>query len=307
MGSVDIAINQAQEFILLKRDDAGLWRDFYTSHHQESVDWISAYIGVYLLESGVEQSQLKETANSLSMNQSEYGGWGYNKRVVPDADSTAYAIMFLSEFDFDLETAKSFLLKHQNQDGSFSTYLPKLIRKYRRLTHLISVKGWCSGIPEVTATVLQARGKNDKAVEYLKNSQQEDGSWRTYWGTDDIYATAQAVLTLDSNLNSEKGRAQEWLSKQNTSNPFYVALIIQSLASSEHNIENRLDELIYSQNPDGSWSSQPFLRFPYPSDIEPWKTDKRWRQDISDQNRLFTTATCLSSLVRYRNEKLHYN
>jgi len=64
-------------------------------------------------------------------------------------------------------------------------------------------------------------------------------------------------------------------------------------------VQGRLESLVAMQEKDGSWKSHPILRFPLPSNREPWINPVRLREDAQDQKRIFTTATCLRALVAY--------
>jgi len=313
MNKLEEAIKKARKFIFANRDSSGLWRDFESRTHGESVDWVSSYVGLCLLESGIPASDLELTANSILKRQNEeYYGWGYNEKIVPDADSTAFSILFLSHFGYDLERAKDFLLAHQKSYGSFGTYIPELIDRYcsqsswaKRIGNN-SFEGWCSGIPDVTATALQALGNDKEAVEYMKTHQANGGFWRAYWYNNDIYSTVHGIMAIKGHDSvNEIEKAQDWLARQRivADVPFYVALSLQGFmtnGSFGEQIENGIKKLLDLQQKDGSWRTYPILRFPLPSNLEPWNDSSRWREEAKDQNRMFTTATCLQTLSQYQ-------
>ncbi|MBS3141326.1 terpene cyclase/mutase family protein [Candidatus Woesearchaeota archaeon] len=300
-------ITNAKHFLFSERDTGGLWRDFYTDTHGESIDWISAYVGRSLLTAGVSFSELEITASNLLDRQGNEGGWGYNEKIFPDADSTANVILFLSYFENENEIsrAKRFLLRHQHPDGSFGTYVPKLIRKYKRIPEEMSIDGWCSGVPEITAVALEALGNNERAIAYLKSSQTEQGYWRSYWYTSDINSTTKAINSIRDKENCREMiiRARRWLIEQVESIeiPVYLAFLLDGIRGEQEysgEFYSGIDRLSKMQKDDGSWESYPILRFPLPSNTEPWKNSDRWRKDSKDQNRLFTTATCLNVLSK---------
>lgn len=305
MTTIERAIKQAKEFLLKNRQDNGAWKDFKTNTHGESIDWITSYVGLSMIESGVEKAHLEKTAKFIFDRQnSQYKGWGYNKKIGPDADSTAFAILFLSYFNFDLQNAKDFLLQHQNRDGSFSTYLSELAHTHRRIPPEMSVKGWCSGNVDVTTSAMRALNNNRDSISYLLNQQTHEGNLISYWYNDDIHSTTFFIQSVPQNKTQQIEKAREWLASQETHIPFYKALKIQGLipeSSYKKEIERETKNLITTQQLDGSWTSHPILRFPMPWDTKPWKTTQRWREDGKDQNRLFTTATCLKALSTYTN------
>ena len=65
--------------------------------------------------------------------------------------------------------------------------------------------------------------------------------------------------------------------------------------------------MLNSQKLDGSWETYSIMRIPLHSNLEPWKDNRMWRDDIKDQNRLFTTATCLKTLNDYKKIKYSRN
>lgn len=312
MKDLEKAIDNAKEFIFKGIDKKGLFKDFKTNNHKESVDWVSAYIALNLLKSGVKKSLLEDTAKSLYARQNKtLRGWGYNELIVPDADSTAYVIMFLSNFSYKLQKAKGFLLQHQKSNGSFSTYTHNLINTYAESNeawkHRIeneTFKGWHSGIVDITATLIQAIGYEQKTIQYIKENQTKEGFWRSYWYNDDVYATFQSINALRPHgFFEEIKQAQNWLSEKESKNPFYLALIMQGLminGNYKEKIDFEIKNLVQTQQTDGSWSADPILRFPSPDNLVPWNDTSRWREDIKDQNRLFTTSTCLKTLFDYK-------
>ncbi len=82
-------------------------------------------------------------------------------------------------------------------------------------------------------------------------------------------------------------------------NSFERALLLSSLLffprGRERAILDLLDQLVESQEADGSWESAPMLRVTRRDCFEPWKPGDPDRL-YCDQNRLFTTATVLEAL-----------
>ena len=97
------------------------------------------------------------------------------------------------------------------------------------------------------------------------------------------------------NNSDSRNKAKEWLSNNLSEIPFYLGLSLIGLEDSEEQ-NKRIKRLFELQKEDGSWESYTILRFPNPSNREPWVDATRWRDDSKDQNSLFTTATILASL-----------
>lgn len=310
MTSIEDAIARATSFVLNSRNpDDGMWYNFLTRHHGESADWVSSFVGLSLFRAGVPRNELLRTAESVLKRQRDGGGFSYNHKIVPDADSTAFAICFLSHFGFEgeLANARRFLIAHQHVDGGFATYREEAIRQYACIPQEMSVAGWCAGTPDVTASALLALPTDTCTAQYLLRTQCSDGSWRAYWWTSDVYATKHAAEALRPlGYENEINAAQRWLADDANvpAVPFYLALSIQTLVGNETFqpiLDARVEQLLAMQrSDDGSWNTEPILRFPLPANAEPWTDPSRWRKDASDQNRIFTTATCLKALSDYR-------
>jgi hypothetical protein len=310
MKSIDEAIVKAKTFVLNSRHPEDMmWHNFLTHHHGESADWVSSFVGLSLIQSGVPKEALFATAESVMKRQRENGGFSYNHKIVPDADSTAFAIRFLSFFGFqeELRNASKFLAGHQHSDGSYATYQEAAIRQYARIPPEMRVTGWCMGTPDITASAVLAFPKDEAGVKYLLDNQDQKGFWHSYWWTSDVYATAHAVEVLRHHgFTDEINAAQQWLADDSNvpKVPFYLALSVQSLGCNHDfrgTAESRVEQLLKMQrSDDGSWDVYPILRFPFPNNKEPWKDQSRWREDASDQNRVFTTAACLKTLNDYQ-------
>jgi len=299
------SIIKAQNFLMVNRDFDNLWRDFDIRNYGILEDWVTAYAGLALTESGTSKSDLRSSAKALVARRNrELGGWSCDERVVPDTDSTAFAILFLSEFGYsdEIEIARDFVRRQQMPDGGFRTYQPDLIAPF--IPGLTS-EGWSAGIPEVTSTASRALGEDKKGISYLEKSVMPDGGWREYWYNKDIYVNAHGILALQNTPSVQKivsDTRDKLLRSEPGENPFYQSLIILGNAVPEriNLIQRNIDTLLEMQRKDGSWKSPEILQFPLPPNTEPWNDQRRIREDLYDQKRIFTTATCLMGLARFK-------
>lgn len=306
MNQVRESLEKAVEFVLTNRNEDGMWYNFLTRHHGESADWVSSFAGLNLLDAGVSKSELGKTAKSILERQRSNGGFSYNHKIVPDADSTAFAIRFLKNFGYEQEVSNAigFLRKHQNKDGGFGTYTEEAIRQYYRIPKEMLVEGWCASTPDITASALLV-DPHDNAIKYLLDTQEEGGKWRSYWWNSDVYSVVHCIEALEKmGFDEEVSRAKKWLVKdENVPDvAFYLALSINALNQDNKYREllnRRILRLIELQRKDGSWNTFPILQFPMPSDKEPWKNLERWREDAKDQNRIFTTSACAKALSKF--------
>ena len=306
MGQVKESLEKAAEFVLTSRNEDGMWYNFLTRHHGESADWVSSFAGLNLLEAGVSKYELEKTAKSILQRQKSNGGFSYNDKIVPDADSTAFAIRFLRNFGYgqEISNALSFLGKHQNKDGGFGTYREDAIREYYRIPKEMLVEGWCASTPDITASAILVN-PNDNAIKYLLDTQKEEGKWKSYWWNSDVYSTVHCKEALEKlGFDEEVSKAKKWLAKDENipDVAFYLALSVNALHQDNkygETLNRRVSRLVELQREDGSWNTSPILQFPMPSDKEPWNSSERWREDAKDQNRIFTTSTCAKALSKF--------
>jgi hypothetical protein len=83
-----------------------------------------------------------------------------------------------------------------------------------------------------------------------------------------------------------------------------LSVLAVSANTDREQIVRAADALVVLQQADGGWPSVPILRIPVPADRRSGQDD-RWhlvRFDdgivVADQNRMFTSATCVAALTR---------
>lgn len=319
MGKVDNVIKKAVNFLSASQDrETHLWTDFKTKHHGQSSSRVTSIVCNSLVTIIDDENKLMNVAEAIvrEYQANDLGtGFGYNRKVIADADSTSWAYICLSRFEAGgmniyehiLSEMARFIRNHQDPEtGGIATYNENDLREYMRKTYPKSfedISAWCSPAAGVTAAALRALGREDSALEYLLGEQRKDGSYRSYWWNSDIYATAQAAIALEINgKKDEAQRAKQWLVNNPGREPFYQALCLIALLEGKGfspQIDALAKDLANSQLDDGSWGSYPVLMFPDPDNHAPWKNRKRWRDDAADQKSIVTTALCAESLALY--------
>ncbi|MDA1054951.1 MAG: squalene--hopene cyclase [Planctomycetota bacterium] len=142
----------------------------------------------------------------------EPAGWffEYENAFYPDVDDTIMVMMGLQEADKGLdaacERALRWILSMQNRDGGWGAF-----DKDNDLEFLCHVPFADHNAmidpstPDITARVLEALAPFelsighpvvDRAVRYLRKTQEADGSWFGRWGVNYIYGTWQVVSGL---------------------------------------------------------------------------------------------------------------
>ncbi|MGB0064613.1 MAG: hypothetical protein WBP85_09230, partial [Terracidiphilus sp.] len=116
------AARRASEFLLGSQDRDGAWRDFQLKPGRAE-SWTTAYAGSSLLAARVRwrdpcvDESLNRAAQFLCASR-QPGGWSYNQRCAPDADTTAQVILFLRRLGEPVAMKDyAALAKFQTEDG----------------------------------------------------------------------------------------------------------------------------------------------------------------------------------------------
>jgi squalene-hopene/tetraprenyl-beta-curcumene cyclase len=238
----DVKEAEQQFFNLLVDDERGFY--FQPCF---SVVWDTAIAAHALGESGLAPDQaMTRCADWLVAREvRRKGDWAIKRPNVepsgwvfefandhyPDIDDTAYVLMALSHsrasqgHDACVKRAVNWLLAMQSSDGGWAAF--DVDNNWNMLSavpfadHNAMLDPTC---PDITGRVLEglmASGvdKNHPAIkagiEFLKKSQEADGSWYGRWGVDYIYGTFLALRGLQAAGESDREayilRAGEWL------------------------------------------------------------------------------------------------
>jgi squalene cyclase len=325
------ALGRGVAFLLARQGHDGFWRDFLTPAGEAS-EWPTAFIGGVLRQADAETSALVRAAAALLASQRSDGGWGYNENVPSDADSTAWALRFLTRLGYRgrcWPRAAACLARHQRaKSGGIATFAEAgPIRRFMQLGPWVPFRGWCRPHCDVTATsgnaLASAGGKWDLeargAWRFVRSRQEADGSWRSYWWSSAHYATLQGVeiATVFRDYEAVRRAAEwsiqtedeagGWSASGGAPSAFATALCLSILVSARADsavLERAAERLAALQDDDGGWPSHPILRIPLPGDANPDQA-KRWRPirfaggvTVRDQHRTFTSAACVDALAR---------
>ena len=291
-------------YILSMQAEDGSWTEWALPPGSSST-WTTAYVG-YELRALPNDLMAQATphialaARWQCANVFADGGWGYNALVGSDADSTAYAILFLASTGQQAPAAAYTLLADlQCADGGFATYLPIGERNAWNVSH-----------PDVTPMALLAmrqhpapdRDAIQRGIGYVLRQKTALGLWNSFWWDTCLYGTQACLSLLHAVGIAVPSPAAPALTEIEPANAFEVALLISSLLFVDRNgshvlIRELVDKLICQQRPDGSWNSAPILRITRRDCYEPWASGDAG-QLYAEPNRLFTSATVLHALTR---------
>jgi len=296
-------------YILSRQDDDGSWVDWQLPPGESRL-WTTAFVGCKLrslpehLNPNIAPS-IHTAARWLLHNRCDDGGWGYNPLVGSDADSTAYAILLLSQSAEPIpEASYTRLREFQGSDGGFSTYLP-----------YDNPNSWTVSHPDVTPVALLAlltRYSRDevfiqRGLDYALQQRTKAGLWNSFWWESFLYSTEANLSFLNAiGRFVDTADTKESLARMRSDKPFEVALQVSALLSSgitapETELGGLIDQyahqLVTKQRGDGSWGTEPILRLTNRDCYEPWRSQESGML-FSDPNRLFTSSTVLAALSR---------
>jgi hypothetical protein len=268
------AIEAALGFLLSAQDADGAWRDFDLPPGAADA-WTTAYAGRCVREAASEANvAMLAHARVFLQHQAKIGGWAYNRACPPDADSTAHALIFLSEPSPKHVVA---LARFFRPDGGVRTYV------WPPPGH-----GWGDAHPEVTATALRALLRwlpSDhelirRSIAWLSPGQE------AYWWDAPHYLPLE-LLRLRALVPDGPVKALPDAPGQTV---FDIALALECAVLMGRRGDELARALLRMQLGDGSWPAGSILRLPEPTG--------RGAAVYADNRRVFTTATALSALVQ---------
>lgn len=146
------------------------------------------------------------------------GGWGWaNPSGWPESEDTAVVLGVLADLGIPrthpaVQLAVQWLLKMQNRDGSWSEWV--------RNTHIMNDRP-CAGVTSHVIMALQRYGLPDspgsaidRALKYLREHQEADGSISSVWFRDNTHGTSRLLEAfVDSTRGSDPAAqaARKWL------------------------------------------------------------------------------------------------
>jgi hypothetical protein len=341
--NVSGAARRAVKF-LRKRYKPGIGFEEFVVFSTPLPIWVSAYVGTALMHwceneaarTGSKYDSLKvmlrRLADDLVAVQGN-GGWSPNADAPPDADTTAWVTGFLlaigASSDQVVNRAVEGLLTYRRLDGGFCTYRSEALGQ--------GFGAYGDSHVEVTAVALEVLLKTgveisgevtETATRLMREKQEANGLWQSYWWEGQMYATYHCLRTLQAtgevlddirradlitSITDRQSKDGVW--GEETPGKiiaFETALALRSLClldpelADSDPVKRGIVWLLNHQALDGSWDSRPMLRVPDGNDQSPW-SPRDWKLDMAnavgvlvrDQTRSFTTATVLAALTDF--------
>lgn len=270
---------EAAKAYLLTRVENGLCLEFHQLRHGPSLAWTTACIGSTLAEFRVVPPTMLETLLSLRW---DCGGWSYNQKAAPDADSTLRVLQFLAKAGFNdqaiIAKAERFVISHQHADGGIATYLPEVVVQMG-----YPEGGWTDSHPCVTALaarVLQNEKAREQASLYITRRLECDDA-RAYWWRTQWYVRYESGAMNGEPVGTDPVEMG-------------LALLLKArLGRADSRLMASLSEL---QLADGSFPPSHQFRIPRPNQFLDDVTEET--ETVEDSTGIFSTAAAVVAIAR---------
>jgi squalene-hopene/tetraprenyl-beta-curcumene cyclase len=282
--------------------------------------WDTAIVAICLHESGLpsDHPALKKSAEWLMNKEIRFRGDWYYKNPVdvepsgwvfefenkwnPDVDDTAMVLLALRKIPTDdpkrrdecFNRGLKWMLAFQCKDGGWAAFdkdcTKGILEKVPFADHNAMLDPECA---DITARILELLGYEGysvdhpqvkEALHFLREEQEEDGSWYGRWGVNFIYGTWQVLRGIRAmNINMNQAwllKARDWLESvqhedggwgercntyddpvfkgQGPSTASQTAWAIMGLCAFDDphrpSVKRGIQYLIDTQNPGGSWT-----------------------------------------------------
>jgi squalene-hopene/tetraprenyl-beta-curcumene cyclase len=282
--------------------------------------WDTAIVAVCLHESGISENHpaLKKAAGWLmdreiriqgdwyhkNPTRVEPSGWvfEFNNQWNPDVDDTAMVLLALRKIPTDdpkkrdecFQRGMNWMLTFQCKDGGWASFdrdcTKNILEKVPFADHNAMLDPECA---DITARILELLGYENfrlshvrvkKALDYIRDQQEPDGSWYGRWGVNYIYGTWQVLRGLRAmNLDMQQPwllKARDWLESvqhddggwgercntyddpvfkgRGPSTASQTAWAVMGLCAFDNpdnpHLKRGIEYLVRTQNPDGSWT-----------------------------------------------------
>lgn len=268
-------------FLLERQDRDGLWRD-YDLEPGAADAWVTSAVGLALAGAGDARALAAlRSARQAVQALRRPDGWGYNSATACDADSTAWATLFVG--------------------GPWTLAAAYLDTMGRACTFRGARFGtWARAHDDVTPVVgsaLAAAGAPAELVRRVRLASlracDADHGWRSFWWTTGAYALARNLAFLSTSGGIPAGvaaGARALLARCSApASALEAALLLEAAALAGASTRAHRDALLSFRQRDGGWPASAALLVPSQADGEPGPGH-------ADVRGLFTTAAALRAL-----------
>ncbi|MGY1900883.1 hypothetical protein [Nocardia gipuzkoensis] len=298
------AVAAACEFLVRHQDPDGHWRD-YELPPGRSESWITGCVGValdsaeVLLPPNSGRARAVGRAVAALRDSQRPIGWGYNRKVSCDADSTSWVVRLIATRDPEPSVAAGLFTDYITSTGGVRTFPSPAV-----------FGSWANEHDEVAPMAgLALLALGDKRTTgiiraHTVSSYQDHGRWLPFWWRSDAYVAAHNLTFLAFSggippaiAAAERVRLSEAVGPAGRSSPaarespFDTAhrLITAVRLGASGYVDLLRRALLAAQLPDGGWPAS--LGLLVPGQRSPAT------EIFADDRRLLSTAMAVQALV----------
>jgi hypothetical protein len=283
------ALELGASFLRRRQGRNGVWKGFRLPPGAATT-WLTAHVAWVVEDVPGLADACRRAALHLESVGPEDGGWGYNRRVGIDSDSTAQALLVLHRFKRAVpEFLLQALLRAQAPCGGFSTYVPTGG----------PVNGWHSPHPDVTVVAVEALRRYGRVEPVLRAVSWLKAAWMSsdfasYWWDGQQYGLWAGARTGFRSRRLEDAVATALVRTRAAPQASHLLAAGIALALDRTHLEAVTLSLLRTQLADGSWPCSRCLRVTDPRETE---TRPELRGTCyADARRVFSTAHSVAAL-----------
>lgn len=288
----------AVNYLLAHQEADGAWRDFQL-WVGASGPWLTAVVGRALVEprssvslSNDHPSMLRARDWLRKVEKLPQGGWGFAEDTHVDADSTAFVILFLSQWhNLDKKRLAELLRTFLKDTGGASCF-----RDFDTVP-----TAWKQSHPDVAAVVGAAFDRLDDKVnaeackDYCLRCLETDGPVASHFWKSAVYTPAMTALLLSQTGDFRQGQFERI--PFSFTSALEIALSLQLAVQAGSTFGLLTERLLDAQLEDGSWPAS--CQMSNPTIDQPWTQPDAvgsYTQRFADHKRLYATAQSLFAL-----------
>jgi hypothetical protein len=259
-----------------------------------STTWLTAHVAFVLEDVPQVRRLRRRAADYLATVGPEDGGWGYNRAVGVDIDSSAQALMVLHSLERSVpDYLERIVIDAQDSGGGFPTYRPAATGR--------PASAWQRPHLDVSLIVLEWLRRTgrypaalQRCTDWVRSQIREGRSPESYWWPDPEYghwALARAGMA------EMQGADVMTAVLDRSFEPPQLAMALSAGllgALDAHALRDKLEALLEQQFDDGSWPCARCLRVTSPT----WTGHgpEAPGRVYADHRRMFSTAHCVAAI-----------
>jgi hypothetical protein len=264
--ALEAAVAGGVDHVLAHQDEDGLWREFELEPGASEA-WVTAWVGWCLARAVVADTRRRarilgacQRAAAALRRARRPGGWGYNRRTGPDADTTAWVLRFFACLGVRADPG-AYLAPYVDPGGGVHTFQEPGWGTWTDAHDDVAANAGLALLTAPTTAVETRRTASRIAARLAARFPGE-----TFWWSTPTYGTAWSLrlLAIKGALAPLAPRAQDWLaSLPRSDSAFELAhRLLAALEITGEGAQLLLANQLLDLRTSGSWEGSTFLLVP---------------------------------------------